>query len=68
MIYGNSEIKNILGKINDDNPLLTEWERDFLATCRSTEPGKMTPRQKDALGKLWDSLPGRRRPKELDNL
>lgn len=42
MIYGNSEVKDILGKIKDDNPLLTEWERGLLATCRSTEPGKLT--------------------------
>lgn len=68
MIYGNTEIKNILGKIKDDNPLLTEWERGLLATCRSTEPNKMTPRQKDALGKLWDSLPARKQPREWENL
>lgn len=49
MIYGNSEVKDILGKIKDDNPLLT-------------------PRQKDALGKLWDSLPARQQPREWENL
>ncbi len=68
MIYGNSEIRDILGKIKDDSPLLTEWERGLLATCRSTEPRQMTPKQKDALGKLWDSLPARRKPKEWENL
>lgn len=68
MIYGNSETAAILDKIRDDDPILTEWERGFLASVRKLEPGQLTPKQKDAIGKLWDSLPGRRRPREWENL
>lgn len=67
MIYGNAETANILEKIRDDDPLLTEWERDLLANCRAKAPKDLTPKQKDALGKLWDSLPGRHRPREREN-
>lgn len=68
MIYGNAETAKILKKTDNDDPLLTEWERDLLANCRVKAPKDLTPKQKDALGKLWDSLPGRRRPREWENL
>jgi len=68
VIYSNAETANILERIRDDDPLLTEWERGLLANCRAKAPKDLTPKQKDAIGKLWDSLPGRRRPREWENL
>lgn len=54
MIYSNAETASLLEDILADDSKLSDWERDFINNVHDIPSEKMTPRQKNIIGRIHE--------------